>query len=72
MSDIQHDFFNLDSECPKEIPNCESLRQEYKTELEKYRAQNLCGPCIERSLRQKYTAFIAATIRSQSNPVNFI
>ena len=65
MGDFQLDFFNFEISCPEEIPNCESLRQEYKTELEKYKSQNICNACIERSLRNKYLTFIMATVNKK-------
>lgn len=62
MEEIQARFFNFEQPCPPEIPDCERLRNEYNTELNKYKEQGLCTGCIERSLRSKYVTFILATV----------
>jgi hypothetical protein len=61
MEEIQAKFFNFEQECPPEIPDCIRLREEYNTELNRYKEQGMCGGCIERNLRQKYITFILAT-----------
>jgi hypothetical protein len=61
MDEIQAKFFDTEQPCPPEIPDCIRLREEYLTELNKYKEQGLCTGCIERNLKYKYTTFILAT-----------
>lgn len=64
MEEIQLKFFNFEEPCPPEIVNCETIREEYKAEIEKYKSQGICGGCIERSLRSKYATIILSSIQS--------
>lgn len=61
MDELQAKFFDMDQPCPSEIPDCERLRNDYNTELNKYKEQGICTGCIERNLRGKYLTFIQAT-----------
>lgn len=62
MEDIQQKFFNFDEPCPSNILNCEQIRKEYKDEVEKYKAQGICGGCVERSIKSKYITIIMSMV----------
>jgi hypothetical protein len=62
MDEVQANFFNFDLPCPNEVVNCENIRAEYKSELDKYKAQGACNSCIERSLRNKYITIILSSV----------
>jgi hypothetical protein len=61
MTEDQINFFIKEIPCPESIPNCGNLREEYFSELEKYKQNGGCSSCIERSLRNKYITFILST-----------
>lgn len=63
MSDFQQDFFDDSKPCPEEIHNCESLRTQYKEEIQKLEASGACSGCILRSLKQKYLTFILSCMQ---------
>lgn len=59
----QLQFFELDKPCPKEILNCESVREQYKRERDDLLARGACGGCMDRALRNKYITLISALIQ---------
>ena len=56
--DIQQLFFDFSVPCPSNIPNCEKLREDYKSEYEDLKKSPGCTSCMERNLRNKYIMFI--------------
>ena len=58
MDEIPHKFFDFSQPCPEEVKDCESLREQYKTEMENLKSQGICGGCAERGLRNKYIAVV--------------
>ena len=63
MDDIQLKFFDLAQPCPDNIINCESVREQYKNELEQLRSRGGCGGCMERSLRNKYIVLVNSLLK---------
>lgn len=65
MTDDQLKFFDLNAPCPEDIINCNSVREQYKNEFEDVKRRGGCGGCIERALRNKYIAILAALIKKK-------
>jgi hypothetical protein len=62
MEEITRKFFETTEPCPKEIPDCANLRQEYIQTLDSLKRKGGCNACAERQLKNTFTARIAATV----------
>jgi len=60
MTEDQLSFFNLEAPCPDSIIGCETVREQYKKELEDLKSRGACGGCAERSLKNKFIAIIGS------------
>ena len=58
MNEDQLSFFNLEAPCPDSIIGCETVRAQYKLELDELKSRGACGGCAERSLKNKFIAII--------------
>lgn len=63
MEEITSNFFNTSSPCPKEITDCQNLRQEYLQTLDALKRQGGCNSCAERNLKNNFTNRIKNIIK---------
>ncbi len=63
MGDITSNFFNTAAPCPKEIPDCQNLRQEYLETLDSLKRQGGCNSCAERNLKNNFIKRISEIIK---------
>ena len=63
MEQITSIFFNTSSPCPKEIPDCQNLREEYLQTLDALKRQGGCSSCAERNLKNNFINRISKIIK---------
>jgi hypothetical protein len=63
MEEITRKFFLLNEECPCEIEDCASLRNEYIETLDALKRQGGCSSCAERRLRNSFIERIKKSIK---------
>jgi hypothetical protein len=61
--DLTSKFFNFLENCPNEIPDCSSLRQEYMQTLDAMKRKGGCSSCAERNLRNTFIDRIKSLLK---------
>lgn len=51
---IIQSFFDMDTPCPSQIQDCEQLRIDFLTDLDKYRKFNICMTCDILNIKRQY------------------
>jgi hypothetical protein len=57
MSNLIQEFFDFNIPCPKNVPNCEQLREQYQKDIQTVRNAN-CRPCAETRIRVAYMEIV--------------
>lgn len=67
VNHIANAFFDSNSPCPQEIPNCIQLREAYNTEVNNVQKQPGCTPCQVSNIKSKYVEALWQKIMSSGS-----
>lgn len=58
-------FFDFTRKCPESIPDCETLREAFIDEINKYKKYGTCSNCDIQYIRNKFINTLKQTIKHE-------